>query len=218
MRTKFEQELDQLKLSLIQMGDQVVENINGGLKAFLSLDVSLAETIIAKDRTVNEAEHQIQRDCMRVILREQPVAKDLLLIAAILKMITDLERIGDHAADISKMAIKMAPIQKTYPIPQFTRMTEASLKMIQTALDAFVRRNIAMAEAVINADDEIDNLFSDTEKTVSDALRKQEIDADYALYAMMVAKYLERISDHAVNIGEWVIFSITGEHKHNLIF
>lgn len=218
IRTQFEQEIDQLKLSLIKMGDQVVENIKDGLKAFLSLNVPLAEKTITKDQMVNEAEHQIQRDCMRVILREQPVAKDLRLIAAILKMITDLERIGDHAADISKMAIKMAPIQKPYIIPQFTRMTEASMKMIQTALDAFVQRNISMAESVINADDEVDDLFTDTEKTVASALRKQEIDADYALYAMMVAKYLERISDHAVNIGEWVIFSITGEHKHNLIF
>jgi phosphate transport system protein len=217
-RTQFEQELDQLKLELIKMGDQVVSNIKAGLSSFLTLDIALAEKTIANDQQVNEAEHQIQRDCMRVILREQPVAKDLRLIAAILKMITDLERIGDHAADISKMTIKMEKTKRPYPIKQFQRMTEASLSMIENALDAFVQRNIITAEEVINADDEVDELFNETEKTVAEALRKNEIDPDYALYAMMVAKYLERISDHAVNIGEWVIFSITGEHKHNLIF
>jgi len=217
-RTQFEQELDNLKLELIKMGDQVVSNLKEGLASFLSLDIALAEKTIASDQLINEAEHQIQRNCMRVILREQPVAKDLRLIAAILKMITDLERIGDHAADISKMTIKMEKTKRPYPIKQFNRMSEASMAMIQKALDAFVQRNLILAEEVISADDEVDALFEETKKTVSEALRKNEIDPDYALYAMMVAKYFERISDHAVNIGEWVIFSITGEHKHNLIF
>jgi len=166
-RTQFEQELDNLKLELIKMGDQVVSNIKEGLSSFLTLNIALAEKTIASDQLINEAEHQIQRDCMRVILREQPVAKDLRLIAAILKMITDLERIGDHAADISKMTIKMERIKRPYPIKQFNRMSEASMTMIQKALDAFVQRNLILAEEVINADDEVDALFDETEKTVA---------------------------------------------------
>ena len=218
IRNQFDQELDTLKLELIKMGDQVIANIKDGLTSFLTLDVKLAEQTIKGDKLVNAAEQTIEKDCLRIILREQPVAKDLRLITAILKMITDLERIGDHAADISKMTIFMEKTKMPYPIDQFKRMTEASMAMIKKALDSFVNRDIGLATEVINDDDEVDDLFEQTKQTVSRAIRKNEIDADYAIYAMMVAKYLERISDHAVNIGEWVIFSITGEHKHNLIF
>jgi phosphate transport system protein len=218
IRNTFDLELDNLKLELIKMGDMVIVNIHDGLTAFLTLDVVLADRTIKADRAVNVAEQTIQKDCLRIILREQPVAKDLRLITAILKMITDLERIGDHAADISKMAINMEKTKKPYPIALFKRMTDASMEMIKKSLDSFVNCDLKLAEELIDDDDEVDDLFIQIEKTVADAIRSNAIDADYALYAMMVAKYLERISDHAVNISEWVIFSITGEHKHNLIF
>lgn len=199
------------------MGDMVINNINDGFRSFLNFDISLAEEIIKKDRLVNEFEYLIEKECMRIILREQPVAKDLRLITAVLKMLTDLERIGDHAADISKMTIFMEQTHHIFPLTKTTAMTKACQKMIKKALDSFVNNDLDLAYAVIKDDDEVDDLFEDVKKIVAQAIRSSSIDADYALYLMMVAKYLERIGDHAVNIGEWVIFSITGEHKKNTL-
>ncbi len=217
-RVLFDKELDELKLELIKMGDAVISNIKDGLRSFLSMDSELAEETIKKDRIVNDFEKTIEKKCLQIILKEQPVAKDLRLITAVLKMITDLERIGDHAADISKMTIFMQKSSKPFVIVQMRLMTDASQKMIKKALDSFVNRDLELAQAVINDDDEVDEYFLEVRNIVANAIRNNEIDADYALYMMMVAKYLERISDHAVNIGEWVIFSISGEHQHNVIF
>ena len=217
-RLLFDRELDELKLELIKMGDAVISNIKDGLRSFLTMDSQLAEETIKKDRIVNDFEKTIEKKCLQIILKEQPVAKDLRLITAVLKMITDLERIGDHAADISKMTIFMQKSSKPFAIVQMRLMTDASQKMIKKALDSFVNRDLELAQAVINDDDEVDAYFLEVRNIVASAIRSNEIDADYALYMMMVAKYLERISDHAVNIGEWVIFSISGEHQHNAIF
>ncbi|PKL01134.1 MAG: phosphate transport system regulatory protein PhoU [Tenericutes bacterium HGW-Tenericutes-1] len=217
-RVQFEKELEDLKIDLIKMGDEVISNIKDGLKSFLTMDGELAQATIKKDKIVNDYEIIIEKKCLQIILKEQPVAKDLRLITAVLKMITDLERIGDHAADISKMTIFMQENTKPYTVKQMALMTEASQKMIKKALDSFVTRNLELAYEVINDDDEVDEYFLQVKKIVAQAIRNNEIDADYALYLMMVAKYLERISDHAVNIGEWVVFSILGEHKHDVIF
>jgi len=212
-RTKFDQELETLKISLIQMGDMVIENIQQGFYSFLHLDTKLAERIIEKDLQVNAKEYKIEKECMRIILREQPVAKDLRLITAVLKMITDLERIGDHAADISKMTIFMEKTHDAFSLHIMEDITKACARMINKALDSFVKTDLELASEVIKDDDEVDAYFDEIKKRVAAAIRANQIDADYALYLMMVAKYLERIGDHAVNIAEWVIFSITGEHN-----
>lgn len=212
-RTQFETELENLKLDLIRMGDLVIANIDNGFASFFTLDRDLAERTIKNDNLVNAAEQNIEKECLRIILKEQPVARDLRLITAILKLITDLERIGDHAADISKMFLFMESA-KPYPIPLFGPMAEACKTMIRTALQSFVNGDMNLAQAVIAADDEVDEKFDMIKRTVSAAIRKNEIDGDYAIYAMMIAKYLERIGDHAVNIGEWVIYSLTGEHQN----
>jgi len=217
-RIRFDEELDQLKLELIKMGDIVMQNIAAGLKSFLTTDIELADKTIKADKVVNACEQAIEKSCLRIILKEQPVAKDLRLITAILKMITDLERIGDHAADISKMTIFMEKTKKPYPIAEMKPMSEAATAMIRKSLSSFINNDVVTAEEIHRDDDVVDAYFEDVKRLVADAIRKTTIDADYALYAMMVAKYLERIADHAVNIGEWVVFSITGEHKHNLIF
>ncbi|MBU0997549.1 MAG: phosphate signaling complex protein PhoU [Firmicutes bacterium] len=212
-RNQFDKELEELKISLIHMGDMVIKHINEGFQSFLSLDSSLAQSIIEKDKLVNEQEYKIEKECMRIILREQPVAKDLRLITAVLKMITDLERIGDHAADISKMTIFMENTHHHFETKQAGLITKACAKMISQALESFVNNDIELAYEVIREDDIVDNYFEEIKNAVANAIRSSSIDADYALYLMMVAKYLERIGDHAVNIAEWVIFSITGEHK-----
>jgi phosphate transport system protein len=205
-------ELENLKLELIQMGDLVIANLNDGFSSFFTLDPELAEQTIKNDKIVNATEQKIEKTCLRIIMKEQPVASDLRLITAVLKMITDLERIGDHAADISKMLIFMEKTKQIYPISSFEPMAETCNMMIKNALQSFVNEDLVKANFVIQTDDIVDDLFEKIKRTVSEAIRKGEIDADYAIYAMMVAKYLERIADHAVNISEWVIYSVTGEH------
>ncbi len=217
-RIQFDQELQDLKLELIQMGDAVVENIKLGLHSFLTMNVELAQTIILKDKEINAYEQRIEKNCLRIILKEQPVAKDLRLITAILKMITDLERIGDHAADISKMTIFLERTKQKFQSEQVNKMTELCQIMIKEALESFIRNDQVKALEVIASDDAVDDLFEETKTLVAKAIRQGNVDAEYSIYYMMVAKYLERIGDHAVNLGEWVIFSLTGAHKNNLIF
>ncbi|MFO7969528.1 MAG: phosphate signaling complex protein PhoU [Candidatus Izemoplasmatales bacterium] len=212
-RTNFDKELEELKLSLIQMGDLVIKNIHSALQAFLDMNTDLAKQLIKKDKEVNEWEYTIEKECMRIILREQPVAKDLRLITSILKMITDLERIGDHAADISKLTVFMEKTNEPFFVNQANKMVDVSEDMIKQALESFVNHDQKIAREVIEKDDIVDNYFLEIKKQVANALREGTVDADYAIYLMMVAKYLERIGDHAVNLAEWVIFSILGHHN-----
>ncbi len=213
-RTQFEKELEELKLSLIKMGDLVIKNIHSALKAFLDMNTELANQIIKNDREVNEYEYKIEKDCMRIILREQPVAKDLRLITSVLKMITDLERIGDHAVDISKLTVFMEKNNKPFLVKQVHNMVNASEDMIKMALESFVNQDQSLALEVIEKDDIVDDYFTEVRNLVAEAIRSNNIDADYAIYLMMVTKYLERIGDHAVNLAEWVIFSILGHHRN----
>lgn len=213
-RTQFEKELEELKLSLIKMGDLVIRNIHSALKAFLDMNTELASEIIKNDREVNEFEYKIEKECMRIILREQPVAKDLRLITSVLKMITDLERIGDHAVDISKLTVFMEKTNKPFSVKQVNKMVDVSEEMITMALESFVNQDQNIALEVIDKDDIVDDYFTEVRNLVAEAIRNSNIDADYALYLMMVTKYLERIGDHAVNLAEWVIFSILGHHRN----
>ncbi|MDT8336544.1 MAG: phosphate signaling complex protein PhoU [Candidatus Izemoplasmatales bacterium] len=213
-RTQFEKELEELKLSLIKMGDLVIKNIHLSLHSFVEMNAELADQIIKDDKLVNQFEYDIEKECMRIILREQPVARDLRLITSVLKMITDLERIGDHASDISKLTIFMEKNNKPFLVKQVHKMADESEKMIKMALESFVNQNQTIALKVIENDDIVDDYFNEVQHIVAEAIRQSNIDADYALYLMMVTKYLERIGDHAVNIAEWVIFSIIGHHRN----
>lgn len=211
-RTQFDSELDNLKLNLIKMSDLVIRSITDSLHSFLDMNTELAERIIKDDKIVNDFEYAIEKECMRIILREQPVARDLRLITSVLKMITDLERIGDHAVDISKLTVFMEKTNDTFQVSQVKFMIEVCEEMIRLALDSFVNKDINMAKDVIAKDDLVDDYFEEIKTIVVKAIKEHSITADYSIYLMMVAKYLERIGDHAVNLAEWVIFSITGEH------
>jgi phosphate transport system protein len=213
-RTQFEKELEELKLSLIKMGDLVIKNIHSSLQSFIDMNSNLANEIIKNDKIVNQFEYDIEKDCMRIILKEQPVAKDLRLITSVLKMITDLERIGDHAADIAKLTIFMEKNNKPFFVKQVYKMVDESEKMIKMSLESFVNQDQNVAIKVIENDDIVDDYFTEIQHLVAEAIRQNNVDADYALYLMMAAKYLERIGDHAVNIAEWVIFSILGHHRN----
>lgn len=212
-RTQFDSELDNLKLNLIKMSDLVIRNITDSLHSFLDMNTELAERIIKDDKLVNDFEYSIEKECMRIILREQPVAKDLRLITSVLKMITDLERIGDHAVDISKLTVFMEKSKEPFKASQTKLMIEVCEDMIRLALDSFVNKDISMAKDVINKDDLVDDYFEEVQHIVSEAIKNNAIDGDYAVYLMMVAKYLERIGDHAVNLAEWVIFQLLASIK-----
>jgi phosphate transport system protein len=211
-RTYFDKELETLKLDLIKMADLVIKNIHQSLSIFLEMNALSANDLIKKDSEVNDYEYQIEKECMRIILREQPVAKDLRLITSVLKMITDLERIGDHAVDIAKLTIFMEKTNEPFDVDEVQDMVNVSENMIKNAVESFVNHDLNMAQSVIQKDDIVDKAFYKVREIVAQGLKEQTIDSDYALYLMMVAKYLERIGDHAVNLAEWVIFSITGEH------
>lgn len=211
-RTYFDKELESLKLDLIKMADLVIKNIHESLIIFLEMNADSANDLVKKDHAVNQFEYQIEKECMRIILREQPVAKDLRLITSVLKMITDLERIGDHAVDIAKLTIFMEKTNEPFETDYIHHMVEVSESMIKNAVESFVNHDLVMAQDIIARDDLVDTDFYKVRDVVANGLREQNIDSDYALYLMMVAKYLERIGDHAVNLAEWVIFSITGKH------
>ncbi|MCF7924755.1 MAG: phosphate signaling complex protein PhoU [Candidatus Izimaplasma sp.] len=211
-RTHFDQELETLKLDLIKMGDLVIKNIDESLETFIDMNAQDAKKIVKKDEEVNQKEYDIEKECMRIILREQPVAKDLRLITSVLKMITDLERIGDHAVDIAKLTIFMEKSNNPFFVKEVYHMVDVSKDMIKLALESFANQDLTIAKSVVDKDDLVDTDFNTIRTLVAEAIRNKNIDADYAIYLMMVAKYLERVGDHAVNLAVWVIFSITGEH------
>jgi phosphate transport system protein len=212
MRNRFDTQLDQLNTELIMMGSLVEASINNAIKALIEQDKELAKQIIRGDREVDEKEKEIENLCLKLLLQQQPVAKDLRLISAALKMITDMERIGDQAADISEIAVYLADgpfIKKLETIPQ---MAEETIKMVSGSIDAFIRRDLELAESVIEADDVVDDLFVTVKEDLFQLIRENPGNGGQAMDLLMIAKYLERIGDHATNIAEWVRFSITGRH------
>jgi len=212
MRSRFDTQLDQLNKELIMMGSLIETAINNAIKALVEQNKDLARKIIRGDREVDEKEKEIENLCLKLLLQQQPVARDLRLISAALKMITDMERIGDQAADISEIAVYLADgpfIKKLETIPQ---MAEETIKMVSDSIDAFIRRDLDLAEAVIAADDVVDDLFVTVKEDLFQLIRENPDNGAQALDLLMIAKYLERIGDHATNIAEWVRFSITGRH------
>ncbi len=212
MRNRFDSQLDELSNQLIQMGNLIERAITGATDALLEGDEEKARQSIAFDREVDEKESQIERLCLKLLLQQQPVAKDLRLISAALKMITDMERIGDQAADISEIAIVMGQTGKKQ-LPDIRAMAEATIKMVTESIDAFVRSDLALARSVVAYDDVVDDYFIKMRGELVDFIRSEPAFGEMAVDWLMVIKYLERIGDHACNIAEWVIFSITGAHN-----
>ena len=213
MRIQLDEQLQKLNAALIEMGATVEYAIEHASKALVDRDVNLAREVIQFEKKTDEMDREIESLCLRLLLQQQPVARDLRLISAALKMITDMERIGDQAADIAEIVVmlKGAPyIERLEHIPE---MAKEAIWMVKTSIDAFVSRDLALAERVIAHDDVVDKLFVHIREELI-ALIEQRVDAGgQALDLLMIAKYLERIGDHAVNIAEWVAFSITGVHR-----
>lgn len=214
MRYRFDEQLAQLNNSLIEMGALVERAIDQATKALISQDANAARSIIENDSIIDEKEKEIEALCLKLILHQQPVARDLRQISTALKMITDMERIADQAADISELCVYLSSqsyIKKLEHIPQ---MAEATGKMVTDSIDAFVKKDMTLAQSVIESDDIVDKLFVTVKNDLIELVHADVSNGEQAFDLMQIAKYYERIGDHAVNIAEWVIFSITGKHKN----
>jgi len=210
MRNRFDEQLSRLGDMLIAMGALIETAIAMAARALQGQDEKLAREAAAFDDEIDQQEKDIEALCLQLLLRQQPVARDLRLISATLKMITDMERIGDQAADIAALAMRLAGAPRgNAHIPA---MALATAKMVMDSIDAFVKKDLALAEAVIRSDEAVNALFRAVQHDLIALIREDSEGGEQALNLLMVAKYFERIGDHAKNIAEWVVFSITGEH------
>ena len=212
MRNLFDKQLVKLNNELIEMGSLVEKAIEKAIIALVTQDVKKAKQAIESDDEINHQEKEIENLCLKLILQQQPVAKDLRLISAVLKMITDLERIGDHAADISEMTIALADKPYVIDLKGIQKMAKETMEMIIKSIEAFVNRDLEIANQVIKHDDVVDDLFKEIKKQVIKLINENPEEGEQVADILMIAKYFERIGDHATNIAEWVIFSITGKH------
>ena len=212
MRNKFDSQLEKLNLELITMGALCEDAISASVKGFLDDDDALCQKVVETEDEINRKERDIESICMKLLLEQQPVARDLRVISSALKMISDMERIGDFAADIAEIVTKGGRTGTGYHIELIDRMGRAVIRMVDEAVLSFTNSDLELAKKVCKSDDEVDNLFNGAKNVLLDCIRNDEKLAERALDLMLVSKYLERIGDHATNIAEWVIFSITGVH------
>ncbi len=217
MRTRFENQLEDLNKELIEMGSLVESAISGAVDALIKQDAGKAKKTIEFDMNIDRKEQDIESMCLKLLLQQQPVARDLRLISAALKMITDMERIGDQAADISEIAIYLSGspyIKKLETIPQ---MAYETIKMVSGSINAYVKNDLQLAREIIGSDDIVDRLFVTVKTDLIKMIHQDPENGSQAMDLLMIAKYFERIGDHATNIAEWVEYSITGVHKNEEI-
>ena len=216
VRKQFEEQLSLLKDLLVNMGELNSEAIEDAVTALEKQDAELARKTKGVEQLVDEKEQQIERLCLKIILKQQPVASDLLFVTSAMKMITDMERIADQAVDISELVIKMSRLPYADAVAEIPEMADRVQDMVRNAAKSFVERDGDLAKAVCRADDAVDDLFEVIRKKLTGIVHRDiegDDNGEQALDMLMVAKYLEKIGDHASNIAEWVIFMITGEHK-----
>ena len=211
MRSHFDEQLAQLNRELTEMGALCEEVIALAAKALLEGDNKLAAMVAPLDSEIDQKERDIESLCLKLLLQQQPVARDLRQISAALKMITDMERIGDQAEDIAEIVTYME--SECDDSTLLREMAKATIKMVTESVDAYVRRDTELAAMVIAEDDIVDDYFNQVKKELIAEISKNPISGEQTLDLLMVSKYFERIGDHAVNIAEWVIFSVTGIHK-----
>ena len=211
MRNRFDEQLSQLNTELITMGALCEEAISGAAKYLIDNDSALKEKVIDTDKQIDRKERDIENLCLRLILHQQPVATDLRLISAALKMISDMERIGDQASDIAEI-VKFVNKTNLRENVHIGDMARATIKMVTDSIDSFVKRDMDIAQSVILHDDTVDNLFLKIKGELISAIKDGTGDAEALIDLLMIAKYFERIGDHAENIAEWVSYSITGKH------
>ena len=211
MRNVFHEQLDQLNVELIKMGAMCEEAISAATKAYLDGDKELGQRAVQLEQDIDHKERDIESQCMNLLLRQQPVASDLRVVSAAMRMISDMERIGDQASDIAEIARDMKRSAVIREVPM-EKMAAAAVKMVTDSVDSFVRGDLDLAHSVIVQDDGVDQMFLDVRAKLI-ALIAQGKDGELCLDLLMIAKYFERIGDHACNIAQWVEYSLTGEYE-----
>lgn len=216
MRSRFDEQLEVLNKKMIEMGSGCESIISLSISALLEGDTEKAQKAKSQGHLIDQMEREIESICLKLLLQQQPVARDLRTISAALKMITDMERIGDQAEDIAEIIIFLngRTCEECYGIH---KMAEATAKMVTDSIDAYVKRDLELSRAVCAYDDVVDNDFAEIKKSLIKTVAENPADGEYALDLLMIAKYFERIGDHAVNIAEWVEFSVTGIHGDDTV-
>lgn len=213
MRNSFNEQLEQLNVELIKMGALCEEAISAATKALMDKDLELGQKAGELEQEIDHKERDIENQCMKLLLRQQPVAGDLRAVSAALRMISDMERIGDQASDIAEIARDMEESRLRRKVPM-AEMARAAIGMVTDSVDAFVRGDLELAHAVLREDDQVDRLFLQVREELIQLIAAGE-NGSVCLDLLMVAKYFERIGDHAVNIAQWVEYSLTGQHSED---
>ncbi len=211
MRNTFDAELQDLSLEMISMAVTAEDAIDLVTRALAGRDQDGARQAIEMTRGMEEQEREIENHCLRLLLQQQPVARDLRTISTALKMVTDLQRIGDQAANIAELAILLSEEEKVWELTDIRLMSQKAGIMVKRAIFSYANRDVEAAKAVIALDDEVDDLFQKIKKELVELILSNHTAADQAIDLIIIAKYLERIADHGVNIAQWAIFSVTGE-------
>ena len=214
MRNKFDQQLEMLHVELIKMGALCEDAVSSAIEALEKNDIISADSALDTDAEIDQKERDIERMCMKLLLQQQPVATDLRIVSAALKMITDMERVGDQASDIAEISRYI--IESGMPInDDIRKMAKEAIKMVTDSVDSFVKKDLELARKVIAYDDVVDEWFAKLKSDVIEMIAKDSTNGEYYIDIIMIAKYLERIGDHATNIAEWVEYSITGVRSKN---
>ena len=208
MRSKFDEQLHLLNQEMMQMGSMMEDSIQKAINALIDQNVELAKKIMDNDTQIDHEQKKIENLCFNLLMQQQPVAKDLRVISAAMKMVTDMERIGDHAADISEMTILMSKTPYVPNLEHINRMASETVQMLIRSIEAYVEKDMKKAVDVIASDDVVDDLFDKNKAELIEQIQREPQSAESAADMLMVAKYFERIGDHATNIAEWVIFAL----------
>ena len=208
MRSKFDEQLLELNKEMIEMGNKIILSIKNAIEALVARDENMAKAIMESDAEVDHLQKKIEGICFNLLIQQQPVARDLRTVTAAMKMVTDMERIGDHAADISEMTILMGQNSQIDKFEHISQMATETMIMLNHSIEAYVEKNVIKAKEVIEYDDIVDNLFVEAKKDVIELILNSPSEGEGATDILMIAKYFERIGDHATNIAEWVIYSL----------
>lgn len=208
MRSKFDEQLLELNKEMIEMGNKIILSIKNAIEALVARDEKMAKAIMESDAEVDHLQKKIEGICFNLLIQQQPVARDLRTVTAAMKMVTDMERIGDHAADISEMTILMGQNSQIDKFEHISQMATETMIMLNHSIEAYVEKNVIKAKEVIEHDDIVDDLFVEAKKDVIELILNSPSEGEGATDILMIAKYFERIGDHATNIAEWVIYSL----------
>ena len=208
MRSKFDEQLLELNKEMIEMGNKIILSIKNAIEALVARDENAAKEIMERDVEIDHLQKKIEGICFNLLIQQQPVARDLRTVTAATKMVTDMERIGDHAADISEMTILMGQKSQIDKFEHISKMATETMIMLNHSIEAYVEKNLIKAKEVIEHDDIVDDLFVEAKKDVIELILNNPSEGEEAIDILMIAKYFERIGDHATNIAEWVIYSL----------